>query len=59
MTKDDILSAVKDSIKPLVTEAVKEVLGIKDSGKAEVPGCIVDLGVKTSEGMRDYSSFLG
>ena len=56
--KDDILTAVKDSIKPLVTEAVKEVLGIKDSNKSEVSGCIVDSGSEVSNSTRDYTSFL-
>ena len=55
--KDDILSAIKDSIKPLVTDAVKEVLGIKENDKSEAKGCVVDNAVNGNE-IRDYSSFL-
>lgn len=54
MTKDDLLSVVKENLAPMVTDVVKEVLGIKEN-KSEVSGFAVDS--KTS-GIRDYSSFL-
>lgn len=58
MTKDDILTAVKDSLKPMVTEAVKEVLGIKENNKAVISGGVVDSAIKGNDEVRDYSSFL-
>ena len=61
VAKDDIISAVKNSIKPLVAEAVKEVLGLKeDSAKPEIKGGVVDSKVVNNEvsNTRDYSSFL-
>ena len=58
-TKDDIVQAVKDSIKPMVMEAVKECLGIKDDAKPEVTGGVVDSTINKEEVVtRDYSSFL-
>lgn len=58
-TKDDIVQAVKDSIKPMVMEAVKECLGIKDDAKPEVNGGVVDSAINKEEVVtRDYSSFL-
>ena len=58
-TKDDIIKAVQDSIKPMVQEAVKEVLGIKDDAKPEVTGGVVDSAINKEEVVtRDYSSFL-
>ena len=58
-TKDDIVQAVKDSIKPMVIEAVKECLGIKDDAKPEVTGGVVDSAIDKEEVVtRDYSSFL-
>ena len=58
-TKDDIVQAVKDSIKPMVIEAVKECLGIKDDAKPEVTGGVVDSTINKEEVVtRDYSSFL-
>ena len=55
-TKDDIL-ALKDEIGSLVTDAVKECLGIKE--KREPNGVALDSATK-SEGIseRDYASFL-
>ena len=59
VTKDDIVQAVKDSIKPMVIEAVKECLGIKDDAKPEVTGGVVDSTINKEEVVtRDYSSFL-
>lgn len=58
-TKDDIIQAVKDSIKPMVMEAVKECLGIKDDTKSEVTGGVIDSAINKEAGVtRDYSSFL-
>lgn len=58
-TKDDIIKAVQDSIKPMVQEAVKEVLGIKEDAKPEVTGGVVDSAINKEEVVtRDYSSFL-
>lgn len=57
VTKDDILSVVQDTIKPLVAEAVKEVLGIKENNKTEISGIVVD-SKEDKEVTRDYSSFL-
>ena len=57
-TKDDIIKAVQDSIKPMVQEAVKEVLGIKEDTKSEVTGGVVDSAINKEKVTRDYSSFL-
>lgn len=57
-TKDDILTAVKDSLKPMVIEAVKEVLGLKENNKTVISGGVVDSAIKGNDEVRDYSSFL-
>ena len=58
-TKDDIIQAVKDSIKPMVMEAVKECLGIKDDTKSEVTGVVIDSAInKEAVVTRDYSLFI-
>ena len=58
-TKDAMVTAILDSIKaelkPLVAEAVKETLGIKD-GKVTVEGSELDS--KEDFPVRDYSDFL-
>ena len=58
-TKDDVVTAIRDSLKaelkPLVAEAVKECLGIKDS-KTAVEGSELDS--KEDLPVRDYSDFL-
>ena len=58
-TKDDIVTAIRDSLKaelkPLVAEAVKDCLGIKD-GKSSVEGSELDS--KEDVPVRDYSDFL-
>ena len=58
-TKDDVITAIRDSLKaelkPLVAEAVKECLGIKDSRTA-VAGSELDS--KEEVPVRDYSDFL-
>ena len=58
-TKDDIVTAIRDSLKaelkPLVAEAVKDCLGIKD-GKSSVEGSELDS--KEDLPVRDYSDFL-
>lgn len=57
-TKDDIAKAIADSVKPMVMEAVKEVLGIKD-GKPSVDGCEIDSVIKGKTKVAvDYDSFL-
>ena len=58
MSKDDIITAIKDALPEMVQSAVKEVLGIKEA-KPQVDGGVVDTAIK-SEGVsdRDYSSFL-
>ena len=57
MTKDDILSVIKDALPELVQSAVKEVLGIKDTAKIE--SGVVDSAIAgKEESSRDYSSFL-
>lgn len=57
-TKDDIAKAIADSVKPMVMEAVKEVLGIKD-GKPSVDGCEIDSVIKgKTKVVVDYDSFL-
>ena len=59
MTQDDILKAVQDSIKPLVMEAVKECLGIKEDKKPTVEGSELDSAIKGNEASNyDYASFL-
>ena len=58
-TKDDVITAIRDSLKaelkPLVAEAVKDCLGIKD-GKTAVEGSELDS--KEEVIVRDYSDFL-
>ena len=58
-TKDDVITVIRDSLKaelkPLVAEAVKECLGIKDS-KTAVAGSELDS--KEEVPVRDYSDFL-
>ena len=58
-TKDTMVTAILDSLKaelkPLVTEAVKDCLGLKD-GKATVEGSELDS--KEDFPVRDYSDFL-
>lgn len=55
MTKDDMLVALKAELAPMVADAVKECLGLKD-GKSSVEGSELDSMGKTS--VRDYTSFL-
>ena len=58
-TKDDVVTAILDSLKaelkPLVAEAVKDCLGLKD-GKTPVEGSELDS--KEDVPVRDYSDFL-
>ena len=53
--KDDILKAIKAEIAPMVADAVKECLGLKDR-KSSVEGSELDSMEKTV--VRDYTSFL-
>ena len=56
MTKDDMLTALKAELAPMVADAVKECLGLKD-GKPSVEGSELDS--MENEGVkRDYTSFL-
>lgn len=55
-SKEELVSAVKDSLKPAILDAVKEVLGVKDS-KAVVTGSEIDK-TEDSVALRDYSAFL-
>ena len=53
-----IMDSLKAELKPMVAEAVKECLGIKDD-KARVEGGVVDSDNTTGgESARDYSSFV-
>ena len=53
-----IMDSLKTELKPMVAEAVKECLGIKDD-KAKVEGGVVDSDNTTGgESPRDYSSFV-
>ena len=53
--KDDIITAIKSELAPMVADAVKECLGLKD-GKPSVEGSELDSMEKTV--VRDYTSFL-
>ncbi len=55
MTKDDMLTALKAELAPMVADAVKECLGLKD-GKSSVEGSELDSMEKAV--VRDYTSFL-
>ena len=55
VTKDDLLTAIKSELAPMVADAVKECLGLKD-GKSSVEGSELDS--MGSEVVRDYTSFL-
>ena len=58
MTKDDVLSAIKDALPEMVQNAVKEVLGIKET-KSQINGGVVDsANLNGAVVTRDYSSFL-
>ena len=54
-TKDDIITAIKSELAPMVADAVKECLGLKE-GKPSVEGSELDSMEKTV--VRDYTSFL-
>ena len=55
MTKDDMLTALKAELAPMVADAVKECLGLRD-GKPSVEGSELDSMGETS--VYDYTSFL-
>ena len=58
MTKDDVLSAIRDALPEMVQKAVKEVLGIKEA-KPQIDGGVVDTASKNVPvSDRDYTSFL-
>lgn len=54
-TKDDIITAIKSELAPMVADAVKECLGLRE-GKSSVEGSELDSMEKTV--VRDYTSFL-
>lgn len=56
MTKDDMLTALKAELAPMVADAVKECLGLKD-GKSSVEGSELD-SMGSEVVTRDYTSFL-
>ena len=64
LDKEAVAEMIKDSLadalKPMVVDAVKECLGIKDSTKAEAKGGVVDSVNKGNNDFsaRDYSEFL-
>ena len=60
ITKDDMLSAIKDALPELVQNAVKEVLGLKDDNtKPHIDGGVVDSGnTGNSVVVRNYEDFL-
>ena len=53
-----IKDSLSDCLKPMVMEAVKECLNIKDNAKTDVQGCVVDSTSKWEDTSRDYASFL-
>ena len=60
MSKDDMLSALKEMLPGMVESTVKNVLGIKDSAHPQVDSGEVDSFTgNENTGNRDYSSFLG
>ena len=64
LDKEGVAKMIKDSItdilKPMVTEAVKECLGVKDSTKPEATGGVIDsVNSEVSNiSTRDYTDFL-
>ena len=62
LNKEALSTMIKDSLsdclKPMVMEAVKECLNIKDNTKSEAQGCVVDSASKQEDTGRDYASFL-
>ena len=56
MTKDDMLTALKAELAPMVADAVKECLGLKD-GKSSVEGSELD-SMEKEVVKRDYTTFL-
>ena len=57
-TKDDILSVLDSKLEPMVMEAVKKCLGIKDTSKPKIEGSELDSVNTVRTEIRDYSSFL-
>lgn len=58
VTKDEIKAVFDSQFKPMITEAIKEVLGIKDASKPSVEGCSIDSENTSNVAVRNYSSFL-
>ena len=57
-TKDDILAVLDSKLEPMVMEAVKKCLGIKEDLKPSVEGSELDSAITSNVTERDYSSFL-
>ena len=59
-TKDDILAVIKDALPELVQNAVKDVLGLKETSHNKIEGGVVDSAITGNEvsNTRDYTSFL-
>ena len=60
VTKDDILSVIKDALPEMVESAVKNLLNIKDTASTKIAGGVVDSAITEEDGgsTRDYTSFL-
>lgn len=55
-SREDLIVAMRDSLKPMVEEAMKDILGIKDIKEAGANGITLDS--VATDPTRDYSSFL-
>ena len=54
-----VMDSLKAELKPLVAEAVKECLGVKDDQPSKAKGGVVDSDIATSDvPLRDYTSFV-
>ena len=54
-----IMDSLKSELKPLVAEAVKECLGVKDDKSSRAEGGVVDSDIATGDvPLRDYTSFV-
>ena len=54
-----IMDSLKAELKPLVAEAVKECLGVKDDKSSKAEGGVVDSDIATGDvPLRDYTSFV-
>ena len=54
-----IMNSLKAELKPMVAEAVKECLGVKDDKSSKAEGGVVDSDIATGDvPLRDYTSFV-